>query len=53
MREEIIIKNDSFNYQRGDNVNIRKCLLNLCWEEKFKGQTVGLLLGHLLASEIS
>jgi len=39
-RDEIIHKNDCFNYQKGDYVTIRKCLANICWEEKFEGKTV-------------
>jgi len=39
-REEIIIKNDGFNYQKGNYVKVRKILSNLCWEEKFKDKTV-------------
>jgi len=39
-REEIINKNDGFNYQKGNYVEIRKLLSNICWDEKFKGKTV-------------
>jgi len=39
---EVINKNDTvgYNYQKGDYVEIRKLLSNICWDEKFTKKTV-------------
>jgi len=41
-RVEAINKNDTggYNYQKGDYVEIRKLLSNICWDEKFTKKTV-------------
>jgi len=39
---QVINKNDTggYNYQKGDYVEIRKLLSNICWDEKFTDKTV-------------